>query len=206
MSENVNLRDLNYADSDIIRANTVYRSSEVLGYLSADNSAVSQYSHKLLTHHLLNRPEKLRELGIKSIIDLRETKHTSLRQESDEKARQRTLAFFNQVANQCWSTRLRVPYLTCAHLTPVANNQQQRHKQETWLVLQISRTAVTWMKQKKSQMPRTCKKCTKDFKADSLNIKVYHGNSILLTLMLTAVAQVHIHRHYHVREHSVIAR
>lgn len=114
MSENVNLRDLDYADSDIIRSKTVYRSSEVLG------------------------PEKLRELGIKSIIDLRETKHTSLKEQSDEKARQRVLGFLNQV----------------------------------------SRTAVTWMKQKKSQLPRACKKCSRDFKADSLDIKVYHAGII----------------------------
>lgn len=47
------------------------------------------------------------------------------------------------------------------------------------------------MKQKKSQMPRACKKCSRDFKADSLDIKVYHGTDSPLKCMQVLVVALH---------------
>lgn len=43
---------------------------------------------------------------------------------------------------------------------------------------QLSRTAVTWLKQRKRGLPKACKKCSEARKKDSLDIKVYHGTRV----------------------------
>lgn len=81
--EEVNLRDMSEAAPDRLRSKVVYRSSEVIG------------------------PEKLSKLGIKSIVDLRETKHSSIRDDQDAKGRQRILGFISKVSRTAltWATQ-----------------------------------------------------------------------------------------------------
>ncbi|DBB07498.1 TPA: hypothetical protein ACH3X3_008962 [Trebouxia sp. C0006] len=81
--EEVNLRDVSEAAPDRLRSKIVYRSSEVVG------------------------PEKLSKLGIKSIVDLRETKHSSIKDDQDAKGRQRVFGFISKVSRTAltWATQ-----------------------------------------------------------------------------------------------------
>ncbi|KAL3130661.1 hypothetical protein ABBQ38_008051 [Trebouxia sp. C0009 RCD-2024] len=74
MSEQVNLRDMGSVAPDRLRSKTVYRSSEVVG------------------------PDVLRDLGIRSVIDLRETKHSSVLESQEAKQTQRVLGFLSKLS------------------------------------------------------------------------------------------------------------
>lgn len=78
--EEVNLRDMGEVAPDKLRPKVVYRCSEILG------------------------PEMLHKLGIKSVVDLRETKHSSVRETQDAKSRQRVFGFISKVSQtaQTW--------------------------------------------------------------------------------------------------------
>ncbi len=221
--EEVNLRDVSEAAPDRLRSKTVYRSSEVVGYVSLqfwhsmNSKAMITYrafarSFTQLLTPSARRPEKLSKLGIKvritckaqrtrcalnvfhlraarrflqSIVDLRETKHSSIRDDQDAKGRQRILGFISKVLNKLVQSG-------CAHRTFVrlASACMTRYKDEQAIIhssielLQVSRTALTWATQRANAEAEPCKRCSRRIHDESgEQIKVYHGEhpSLLLT-------------------------
>lgn len=121
---------------------------------------------------------------MQSIVDLRETKHSSVRDDQDAKGRQRILGFISKVlinlmvqGGCAHSTFVRID---SAHMTPYKDEQAIIHSTD---LLQVSRTALTWATQRANAEAEPCKRCSRRIHDESgEQIKVYHGEHPSLQL------------------------
>lgn len=131
-------------------------------------------------------------------MDLRETKHSSAKEDQDAKSRQRVLGFVSkvgcyEVVMRC-AVRLLILKLLYTKEMPLLLNPKAvatihlfvQHKQVTaCFLLKVSRTALTWITQKATAEPQPCERCSHSLGEESREqIKVYHGEqSVLLPLL-----------------------
>ena len=153
-------------------------------------------------------------------MDLRETKHSSAKEDQDAKSRQRVLGFVSkvgcyEVVTRC-AVRLLILNLLHTKEMPLPAAQPQschNHKNlrqkyyfclylkyrkkeyntvycaaltgHSFLLLKVSRTALTWITQKATAEPQPCERCSHSLGEESREqIKVYHGKqSVLLSLL-----------------------
>ena len=121
---------------------------------------------------------------LQSIVDLRETKHSSIRDDQDAKGRQRILGFISKVLNNlpvqggcACRTFVRV---ASAHMMGYKDEQASIHSID---LLQVSRTALTWATQRANAEAEPCKRCSRRICDESgEQIKVYHGERPSLQL------------------------
>lgn len=130
-------------------------------------------------------------------MDLRETKHSSVKEDQDAKSRQRVLGFVSKVGRRevvmhCAARLLilnllntaEIP-LVCAHYPKAVATKHlsvQLRQVTPFFLLKVSRTALTWITQKVSAEPQPCKRCS-DRLGDGSGeqIKVYHGEQSVLS-------------------------
>ncbi len=120
-----------------------------------------------------------------SIVDLRETKHSSIKDDQDAKGRQRVFGFISKVLNKLTVQGA----CACRTFVRVASAHMTRYKDEQAIIhsidlLQVSRTALTWATQRANAEAEPCKRCSRRIHDESgEQIKVYHGEhpSLLLT-------------------------
>lgn len=120
-----------------------------------------------------------------SIVDLRETKHSSIKDDQEAKGRQRIFGFISKVLNkltvQGGSARSTFVRIDSAHMTHHKDEQAIIHSINS---LQVSRTALTWATQRANAEAEPCKRCSRKIRDESgEQIKVYHGEHP--TLLLT---------------------
>lgn len=127
------------------------------------------------------------QMCVQSVIDLRETKHSSVLETQEAKQMQRVLGFLSKVMDVVSLPRMyrHQSICLCGHC-------------QFCLEMQLSRSALTFIAQKTSAQPQPCKRCSQRLRnkrsGDSIN--VYHGEPYIAAKRFWHLPAAHAARHF----------